>query len=222
MPTVVFPATPVAFARIDMNGVIAAGGSTNRKGIFTFTFMRLLYVLPVTKVEVEAAFQAAIAVPIVAALNARYTQTFNAVRWLNDATNAFTKIPRALPGAIAGDAMTTINAAYVIKQTGLRGAAYRGSNHFYPLSESDSTAGTEDLLNAGALVRFNTIAAAILAGFTDAGGSVWLPVQIAGAGSRPPQTFLRTNPTNITYALINQTAVQSRIGSMTHRKVKSI
>ena len=85
------------------------------------------------------------------------------------------------------------------------------------MSESDTTGGTDDIWNAGALGRLGTIAAAILAGFTDANGNIWKPIVVSQKKSQ-----LRNNPTTVTFADINQVLVNKRVGSMRHRRVTSV
>lgn len=197
--------------------VAAGGSSTKAFNIFTH-WRRTATVLTVPKTPIDTAYQAAIVVPIMAALNARATQANNQIRYMDDANDPYTAFSHAVVGSIAGDSEATDVAAYLLLRTALRGRSYRGSKHLAPMSESDTTTGTDDLWNAGCLARLATIAAALVAGFTDSTGNVWVPSILS---RRPPAQY-SVNPTTVVANDVVSCAVNKRIGSMNHRKVKSV
>lgn len=211
------PSNQITIVEIAVTGNVAAGGSNSKPFVFVFHFRRTATVLAVSKTQVDTAFQAAIVVPLALALNITFTQANNQLRWLNDALDAPIAFSHASVGAITGDRMATIDASFLLMRTGLRGKSYRGSKHFGPMSESDSTSGTDDIWNAGCLTRLGAVAAAILAGFTDAAGNVWVPSVVSRRLSQ-----LTTNPTTLVANDVVQIAVNKRIGSMRHRHVKSV
>jgi hypothetical protein len=215
MPSI--PTNQLLVMEIRFHGVIAAGGSNGKNVDNVFHYRRTTISGVPTKTALDTVFQASVAIPLAAMLNARFTQQYNVLRWMNDATDAPTSFTHALVGAIAGDSMTTIDAAYFLLRTGLRGRSYRGSKHFGPMSESDTTAGTDDVFNAGALARMATLAAAIAAPLVDALGFTWNPCIL----SRIPPAQYRRNPTNVITNDVAQVAVNKRIGSMRHRRVQS-
>jgi hypothetical protein len=211
------PSSQMVDIEVLMGGIVAAGGSTSRLSDFVFHFRRQNPALPnSTKAQIEGAFQTAIAVPICAALNARFIQSNTRIRFLNWAGDAYAVFSRNVVGSIAGDSMSTVVAAFILAQTGLRGRSFLAKKHLFPLSESDTTAGADDILNAGAVARFNTIKAAWLAGFTDVSGNVWVPTCF----SRFLSTY-RTDPTNIVAPQITATLLNKRLGTMKHRRVAS-
>lgn len=216
-PTVNFAAAPAAIVQVVTNGNCAAAGSSNRKTAVISTWRRMLTALPFSKTQFDTAYQAAIVVPIAAALNARWTQTNNAVRVVNNWLDQPQKFGHASVGAIAGDSMPTTISAYIELLTGLRYGFNRGSKKLFPFSESDTTAGTEDFFNAGCIARLSTIAAAFVAGFTDAGGNIWIPVVLSTTYSTTT-----ADPTKIYMASVVGATVSGRCGSMRHRKVKSL
>lgn len=216
-PTVNFPATPVAIVQAVTNGNCAAAGSNNRKTAVISTWRRLITTPVFSKTQFDTAYQAAIVAPIAAALNARWTQTNNAIRVVNNWLDQPQKFGHAAVGAIAGDSMPTTISAYIELLTGLRYGFNRGSKKLFPFSESDTTTGTEDFFNAGCVARLTTIAAAFVAGFTDAGGSVWVPVVLSTTYSVTTE-----EPTKIYMATVIGATVSARAGSMRHRKVKSL
>jgi hypothetical protein len=197
--------------------VTAAGSNTIITNLITH-WRRTATVLTVPKTPIDTIYQSSIYVPVAAALNARSVQARNEIRYLDDANDPYTSFSHAVVGSIAGDAMATQDAAFLLLRTALRGRSYRGSKHLGPMSESDSTAGTENLFNAACLARLATIAAAILAGFTDSTGNVWLPVIV----SRRPPSQLSVNPTTVVKNDVTAALVKKTIGSMLHRKAKSI
>jgi hypothetical protein len=212
------PLNQITHAEIHFRGIIASAGSTARTIDNVFHYRRVAVVINPSKSQLEAIFQTQVAIPICAALNARFTQSANTVRWVNDAVDGEFFVPRALPGLIAGDSMTPINASYLLLKSGLRGGSYRGSKHLGPMSESDTSVGTDDIWNAGCLARLATIAAAMVGSLTDVGGNIWFPVilsrTIAGAQ-------YKVNPTTVIATDVNMVAVNKRVGSMKHRRVAS-
>jgi hypothetical protein len=212
------PAPPVyRVAEIQMKGIVASAGSSSHASDLVFHFRRTATVNPWIPTAIDTAFQAAIAAAIAAALNNRYTQSMNTIRCVDDAYNAETFVSHAAVGAIAGDSMAMHNSAYMLCKTGFRGGSYRGNKKFFPLSESDSTAATADLLNAAALVRFGTIATALLAGFTDANGNIFE----FGVLSRLT-SVLKTNPTTVNWTKVTSIAMNQRIGRVKKREAVSV
>jgi hypothetical protein len=207
-----------ATAEIVMRGVSAAQGSTSHVAEFVFHFARAFSSVKVwNPTAMEAAFQTAVAIPITNALNIRYTQVYNSVRCLDDAQNAATIVPRALPGAITGDSLPQHITAYMLLGTGYRGKSFRGNKKFFPISESDSTIGSADLLNAAALARWVTVANAILAGFTPAGGDLFLPYVFSRINSE-----IKTNPTQVQVVQITTAVMNQRMGRMSKREAESV
>lgn len=223
MPTSVVPADPIKFVTTSIIGTVSSAGARARSVSFTFTWRRDLVALAVSKTAVLTEFQARVAVPIAAALNIRYTQIANTIRVYNDATSGVLRVPLAAPliGSINGDSQAAHNAVAITRSTGLKGPCSRSAVHLSPLSESDTTILTDDVLNVAALARFTTVAAAILAGFTDATGNIWVPVVVGGLHVAPPVAQIKVNPVTITWALVISSIVQSRIGTMVRRKSRA-
>jgi len=113
--------------------------------------------------------------------------------------------------------MPTTESAFLLFGTGLRGKSYRGGKHLFPLAESATTTGTDDILNAGALTYFGALAAQALLPLTDAGPNTWNPCVLSRKLSQ-----LRSNPTTVTRNDVVSVSVNKRIGTMRHRKVKSL
>jgi hypothetical protein len=202
---------------VHIHGTCAAGGSNNRLTDAVFHFNRTTYNSPLgTKAQFDAAFQTNIVTPIAAALNHRWTQTRNSVRYLNDVNDAFVDFSHALPGLITGDSMTTVQAAFLLFRTGIRGKSYLGKKHMFPISEADTTAGADDLLNTAALTLWGNVITAVLAGFSDASGNTWKSTVY----SRKLSSW-RANPTTIINTPITAGLINKRVGRMRHREVLS-
>lgn len=215
MPSI--PDTSIFVAEVSMKGTVVAGGSNAVNSDAVFQYRRTTNVNTLSKSALETAFQANIAVPITNALNARYAQSMNTVRWVNDALDQPVPTSRAVAGAIAGECLPTTLSAFILTRTGLRGKSYKGSKKLFPFSEADTTLATADLWNAACLARLATIASAILAGFTDANNNVWVPVVLSRKLSS-----LAANPTTVVTNDITQALVNKRVGRMKRRQVKSV
>jgi hypothetical protein len=211
------PSNQVRYAEVKMFGIADAEGSSDHPFTFSFYFQRANLALGISKAQIEAIFQTNIALPIMAALNVDAIQTFNTVRFPDDALDPPLQVTRTTPGLITGDALPKANTAYLLLRTTNRGRSYRGSKHLFPLSESDTTAGSADLLNTAAKARFTTIATAINAVMTDAGGNVWTSVILSRKNSQ-----LTINPTAIVATPVNAVLVNSRIGRMSKREPRSV
>jgi len=202
---------------IVLRGDITSGGVSARPTYNVFHYRRTATIGNIDKVAVETAFQAAIAVPLAACLNNRWTQGNNQVRILNDPTDPYTLVSRAVVGGVAGDGLSTILWAYLLMKTSLRGGRYRGAKRLGPLSEADVTAGGDDILNAAALARFLTLKTAMLAGFTDSTGDIWKPVVVSRIGAdfrASPAVFVATD--------VTQVLTNKRIGRTKVREVASL
>lgn len=209
------PANQIIHAEIQFKGIASAGGSNAVRIDNVFHYRRTTTVNAPSKTALETAFQAGPVAAILLALNARFTQTANTVRWIDDALDQALPIAESGVGAVAGDPQSTIDAVYVLLRTGIKGKSYRGSKHFGPLSEADATVG--DILNAAAITRFGVVIAAMAASLIDSNGNTWVP-----------QVFSRTlsqvddNPTTVVANDVTSILLNKRIGRMKRREVESV
>jgi len=211
------PLNQVTTAEISFKGLITAGGSGSVNTNFVFHYRRTATVVDPDKTALKNAFVAGPVVPIAAALNERWAGTLYDIRWLNDATDPNVSFTSAAVGAITGDSLSTIDSAYLLFRTALRGRKYRGSKHFAPLSESDITTPDEDIWNAACLTRLAAINTALMAALTDSTGNVWKYTILSRSISQ-----LTVNPTTVVVNDAAQALVNKRVGSMLRRKVKSV
>lgn len=211
------PANQITQIEIVVNGVVGAGGSNSRPAQVVYHFRRNNTVQPLSKSNISIAFQAAFVAPMLAALNARYTQQNNAIRWLNDIEDPYAFFTNSNPGAITGDSMPTDQAAFLLLRTTLRGKFARGSKHFFPFSEADTTSGTDDIFNAACLARLATLATALQTTFADANTNIWTHAVLSKKRSN-----FRVQPATVVTNDVAACLVNKRVGSMKHRKVKSV
>jgi len=212
------PAANITHAEVIMGGLISAGGSNSINTQFVFHYRRTGVTVAPSKANLAAAFQAGPAVPIIAMLNARWSEKYVSVRWMDDPLDQAVPFTNVNAGAIAGDSMPTHVAVYVLLRTGLKGRSYRGSKHFGPFSESDATALGDDILNAAAQARLATTITAIGAALIDASPNTWNPCVYSRVLSSPLLQPIATITTNdVTTVLYNK-----RLGNMKRRQVKSV
>lgn len=211
------PANQQLDYEITIQGQIASAGSNARNTYNVFHYRRTTTVNPVLKSQLNTIFQTNIGLLFEACLNNRWQHLFNNIRCLNDANDAVNAFTINLPGGVAGDSMTTINAVYIKMATGLRGAHFRGSKHMGPLSEPDTSAGTSDILNAAAIARFAPLVTAMATPFVDAGGNQWQPIVFSRSLSQ-----IEVNPCTVTSTDINGCLLNKRVGRLRRREVSSI
>jgi len=200
------------YAQVTMNATVVARGGEVKKIANVYNFKRTGSVLPRVKSEVDAAFQTAIGDTVLLALNVDYTQISNTVRWLDDATDMPADFAHANVGAVAGQRYDNFTAAFILLKTSSR--KIKGNKHYSPLAET--TVNGDEIVVAD-LPLFTAIAAAILAGFTDAGGNVWQSTIVSTKNA-----ILTVNPTLFGDDLVSQALVRKTVGTMKRRKVKGV
>lgn len=171
-----------------------------------------------SKAHIETSFQSSIMTPVLAALNVDYTQTANTIRFFENPLDEPTSFTEAGVGGVAADRLPDMNAAVIQLHSGFRGKAFRGSKHYGPIAESSTTG---DDLNAGAITLFNAVAAAIIAGFTDADGNVWVPGLKGGMRDGSVAQY-ETVPTTTVWTDITSAVLNKSLGTMRRRKTRTI
>jgi hypothetical protein len=212
------PPNQITVAEVVLRGVAGAGGSSAKNVNLVFHYRRTAVAVNPTKAALDVAFQAAVAVPLIAALNARFTQQATMIRWMNDAQDAYVGFGHAVVGGVAGDSMPDHEAAFLLQQTGLRGRSYRGGKHLGPMSEADTTGGTDDIFNAAALARLATAAAAIAVQVVDVTPNNWNPTIL----SRVAPAQYKVNPTVVVVNDVIAVLINKRVGTMRGRRVASV
>lgn len=210
----VIPSNELIHVEIVMAGVVSGTGVSAKNFFNVFHFRRTNLGLPVDKGQIEAAFQTAIADGIVALLNAAYVQSYNSVRFLDDATDPPEITTHSTAGGITGAAQENFDAVTVQIKTGYRGKNGRGAKHFGPLSNADSVGNT---LTSGAITAWQAAMAAYLAGFVDAGANQWLPVIFSRKLS-----FIKSNPTTVFTNDVTRVVLNKTLGTMRRRKIRTV
>lgn len=195
-------------------GSAATGGSSVTPSINIFQFRRTSVVPAITKLALYNAFNTNIIAPLLLAMNVRYTVNNVTVRCLNDALDAPQSFANAGVGAIATDSLPSNQAVYMLIRTALRGKWYRGSKHFGPANEVDTT---NDLLTGAGLARWQVVQAALLAGFADANANNWV-LQVFSRSL----SIWQSNPTNITANDATEVLLDKNIGSMRKRRSQTV
>jgi len=207
----------ITHVELVMRGLIAAGGSDSIRTDTTFHYRRTNNALAIDKAAFNTVWQAGPGAAILAALNNRWSQTLNDVRWLDDIEDPYESLTESHPGGVAGDGLASYTFIYMLYRTAKRGKSYRGNNKFGPLSEADATAAGDDILNAAATTRFNAVKTALLASLTDAIGNVW-DLEVV---SRKKSNFT-VQPATIVANDVNGIFLNKRISETKRRKVSSV
>lgn len=192
---------------------LSTGESKTRPVFNVYNFVRANTVNPPSKVAFLAAFGAQVTANLATVLSVSYVHDFTDVRLLDDPYDPFVTAAGTDNGTVAGDSLPSLNNVTLRLKTGIRGRKFRGSKHFGPIAESDTTL---DHLTVAALANWNTFAGQLLAGFTDANLDLWTPVVVSYRLS----TF---NPTtaNVVATPITLISVNTILGQMKRRKQPS-
>jgi len=198
------------------NAVARGGGVKNFYNIFHFS--RANNALAISESTIAAAFATAIQTPLLAALNVDYTQTALTVRLFEDSTRITYILSQSGVGAISGDRLPDFGSVTIQLKSTVRGRSGRGSKHLGPIAESDTTG---DDLVSGAVTRFQTLGAAIVAGFTDSNSNVWTPGLKGAPRLLSPAQYL-VNPTTTVFTSITSYLLNKSLGTMRRRKIKTV
>jgi len=204
----------IRVAEIGILGTSATGGSSVTPSINIFHYRRTAVAVAPSKSQLNTIFQSSIVAPLLLAMNVRYTPANLYIRWIDDANDAPTVFSVAGVGAIATDSAPSNDAVYFLYRTALRGKSYRGSKHFGPLSEVDTT---QDILTGAGLARWNVVKAGLVLPLTDAGGNTWTPAVLSRKLSQ-----LRTNPTTVVANDVTEVLLDLNVGTMRKRRSKTV
>lgn len=208
-----FMAGPHIYVRAVVRAHAAPGTEPRTKSIVNvYDYFRTTSGGVPTKAQFATAFIAHPMTDVQPVLSVSYITDYLDVRFLDDPLDPFLTQAVSKNGAVTGDSLPSVNNVTMQLKTGLRGGSYRGSKHYGPIGESDTTL---DGLTAGAITRWATFQAAYLAGFTDAGGFLWLPF----ITSQLYSTFTLTPPVaTVVGTAVTSTIVNPYLGIMRRRK----
>jgi hypothetical protein len=209
---------PIHYVEIVSQAYAVARGGGVKNFFNIYHFARTTTANPLVRANVQAAFQTNIMVPVLAAMNVDYTQTGNTVRYFEDPTDAPIATTQSGVGGRSGDRLPDFNAVVLQLKTGVRGKTGRGSKHYGPISEQDTTG--DDII-APLIANSQAIGAAIVAGFTDASGNVWVPVLKGAERIGSPAQYI-VAPTTSVITQITSYVLNRSLGSMKRRKIKTV
>jgi len=204
---------PGDYCEVTMLATSAADPTATKNFANVYHFRRLAGPGSAIKSQINSAFQTAIGDILLLALNVDYQQTFNVVRFFDDALDLPQQFTQAGVGAIAGERLPDFVTASIGLKCAVRSRSARGRKSLGPITESSTTG---DELTAGAITLFGNYATALATGFTDASANVWIPVVKSG---KPPAQYTVNPVTVVTYDVASVT-VNSILGLLKRRKVK--
>ncbi len=149
------------------------------------------------------------------ALSVAYVPDETTMRFMDDPTRAAVSNTNLWVGAVTGDRLPNFNAVVIRKNTFARGRSYRGSTHYAPIAESQTTL---DNLNAGAITLWGNVVLAwnallAPAGFVTPDGSTWGMIVLS-----PTLSNLTSNPIAASGSFVKDFTLNNRIGTMKRRK----
>jgi hypothetical protein len=194
--------------------VSAADPTATKKFANVYHFARIAGAGTPIKSQLNTAFQSTIVAPLLLALNEDYQQTFNVVRFIDDALDLPQEFAQAGVGAITGQRLPDFVTASIGLKSAVRSRSARGRKSLGPITESSTTG---DELTAGAITLFGAYATALAGGFTDGSGNVWASVV---RSSKPPAQY-RVNPVVVQVYYVTLVTVISILGILKRRKVRA-
>jgi len=193
---------------------VARGGGT-KNFVNVFHYRRTTIVNPVSKTNFFTGFNNNIVAAMVAALNEDWTGVNVMVRYYDDALDAYLPFTITSVGAITGQRAPDYVAATIQLKTAVRGRFARGSKHFGPITESDTTG---DVLTAPSIALFSALGTAMVTPFTDSDGNIW---QMQIRSSKAPAQY-KVNPVTIVANDVVSMVLNHSLGTMRRRKVKTV
>lgn len=211
------PGDQLLTAEIIVRGDILAAGSDGQPTWSVFHYRRTGVATPISKSSLKTSFTTSILAPMAACLNESWSSSLVTIRMLEDPDDPATPFTQVTAGAILADRLPPFVVAFLLKRTNLRRRRHMGSLKLSPLSETDTTDGGEDNVNAACLTRLTTLATAMAAVLTDGSGNSWAPVVVSRLWSD-----LTVVP-NVVYATqVTSVAPRKNLGTLKSRKTRSV
>jgi len=210
------PANQITTAEIVVGGEIVAGGGQTKLTSYTFHYKRTTTAGTLSKTALDTFFQSTVMDKVLLAVNVRWKQLHNIVRWVDDAVDPGLLISHVNLGAVATPGGNSFDTVMLLLRSAYRGRAWQGRKFFAGLSEADTTQPNDDILNAGAITKWNDVITGLMTPLVDGQGNTWKLQVLSRSGSQ-----LRVNPTTVVTAEIVQTTLNKTVRSMKRRKVAS-
>jgi len=154
------PADP-QFAEFVLKGHTVESDGSSRPTWNVFNFRKRSSAVPASPLSLGGAYMAQIETALSAALSDKYVSDEGTCKMMDDPASLPVGIANPIAAAVTGDRMPSGNGCVTVRLiTNAAGRNYRGSKHFSPIAESQTTL---DNLNAGAQTLWLAVATALLA-----------------------------------------------------------
>ncbi len=146
------------------------------------------------------------------ALSNSYVADDTSIRFMDDPTRAPVLATNLIVGGVTGDRLPSFNAVVTRKLTYGRGRSYKGSNHWAPIAESQTTL---DELNAGAQTLWNNFVGQEqnLANTFVALADTWQLIVLS-----PTLSDFTVNPGLFSGSIVKTISLNNLLGTMKRRK----
>lgn len=196
-------------------GEIGEGGSNSERSQNVYHYRRTAFVLPVVKLAVFNAWKTAIGDKVILALSERFVSQNVRIRIIDDPEDPFSTHSFTDAGAVAGESLSSHNAALLNLHSATRGRFAQGKKFYSPIAESGHE---DDTMTAGQITLMGAIRTGILAGFTDATGNVWKSVVLSKSYSN-----LNVTPANPVFAYeVNEVIINKTLGVLKGRRARVV
>jgi hypothetical protein len=212
MPSIVPPITNVVEISVQGSVVETGGTARNIFNVFHY-YQNPNQPSPPSAVVVANAFIAGPWAGILALLSIGYVGVQTLARYLDVTTNAFQNANAPGNGAVALPRQPAQQAVVGFFRTAVRGKSFRGSKHFGPLATAQVTG---DEIAPASVAAWQAAITALVANIT-AGGQSYTPCVVSKTLSQ-----LRTDPVTIIGAAKLTGLTNKTIGTMRHRKEKTV
>jgi len=207
--------TPITnVVEISVQGSVLETGGTTRNvfNIFHY-YQNPNQPSPPSAITVANAFIAGPWAAVLALLSIGYVGVQTVARYLDSANNAYSAGNPPGTGALALPRQPAQQAVVALFRTAIRGKSFRGSKHFGPLA---TAAVTGDEIAAASVAAWQAAMTGLVANIT-AGGQTYTPCVVSKTLSQ-----LRVDPTTIIGAAKLTALTNKTIGTMRHRKEKTV
>lgn len=208
------PTPTVVIEYVQYGHLVSASGETVQV-VNRFDFGLSTAIAAANKSHFATALQTALVTAWGGCLSVEYVSDKGTVRFVNDATDPPLDVAGLGSGSITGECVPSNAAGYLKINTAKKGKQYRGAKHLSPLAEAHSDA---DELTAAGLAAFATLKTILAGNITDSDTNIW---RLCILSQKPPGQYL-VNPVVINAEFMTTINVRKNIGTMRHRRPKSL
>jgi len=205
------PATPT-FAELIYVGHSVESNGSSQAILNIIHFARISGPGTDTEADLVTAVKAELDTVLSNALSVGYVPDEVTCRFMDDPTRAKAVFTNDIIAAVTGDRHPSFVAAVTRKITYGRGRSYRGSTHWAPIAESQTTL---DQLNAGAITLWDLVVTGLqnLSAPFVAVADTWQMIVLS-----PTLSNLTVNPSLFSGAVCNEALLNHVVGTMRRRK----